>query len=797
MAERTNVIPYKREYSGQARGIFKDRKKQESFHLSKNMTVLVLISFLLGRTTILESLAPFGIALYITLVVKEKRYTYLGLFILFGIFTAGEGISVAKYFIALALSFMIFGYVREKKKFKIFVLALCAAGTMFISGLIFIMATEFYMYDLFMAGFESVVVFVFVYILSYAIPVIIQKNNRKILSNEELICIAILTAIVVSGLSNISLGGCSIKNIFGILLTLVFAYKGGAGVGSSVGITIGIITSMSTIGTPFMIGIYGFCGLLAGVFKDLGRIGSGIGIILGNAILTFYTNGSTEVLIQIQEVFLALGMFLIAPNSVLQYMDKFVNTNAIQGDQTYSDRIQRIVYEKLQAYSNAFSELALTYGNIAETKQVLDQGDMANMVDEIVEKLCKNCGMCRSCWQNNFYGTYNDVLDVVTYLETYGGIKESQIPNTLRKRCIKLDTLMEVIHGRFEVCKVHYEWQRKLFEGRQLVAEQFKGVSNIIHNLSKEIDTKIEFKIDIEDALYAVFDKEEILVDKITIMEREDGKFEIEIQKRACFDRNKCEEEIIPIVSKVIGREVVKKSNHCKYDEDTGKCRFTLVEAKKYKVLTGVARVSKDDRGICGDNYSFIDLEDGKYMMALSDGMGSGEKAAKESQATISVLEHLMESGFEKDIAIKTINSILVLKSSDEIFSTMDLSILDLYTGKIEFVKIGAASSFIKRASGKVEVIRSTSLPIGIFNNIDVESFGQELKDGDFMIMMSDGVADADKNMEDGWIVEAIKGINSKNPEKIADKLLDIAIQKYGNKIEDDMTVMVSKIWKI
>ncbi|WP_053955561.1 stage II sporulation protein E [Inediibacterium massiliense] len=797
MAERTSIIPYKREYGGQARGIFKDRKKQESFHLSKNMGVLLLIAFLLGRATILESLAPFGIALYITLVVKDKRYTYLGLFILFGIFTAGDGISVAKYFIAIALSFMIFSYIREKRELKTFILALCAGGTMFVSGLIFMMATEFYMYDLFMTGFESVVVFVFVYILAYAVPIIVQRRNRKILSNEELVCIAILMAIVVSGFSNISLGGCSLKNIFGMLLTLVFAYKGGPSIGASVGITIGIITSMSTIGAPFMIGIYGFCGLLAGIFKDLGRIGSGVGIILGNAILTFYTNGSTEVLIQIQEIIVALGFFMITPKSIMKYMDKFVGTNGIQGDRTYSERIQRIVSEKLQAYSNAFSELAVTYGNIAETKQVLDQGDMANMVDDIVEKLCKNCGMCRSCWQNNFYGTYNDVLDVVTYLETYGSIKESQIPNTLRKRCIKLDTLMEVIYGRFEICKVHYEWQRRLFEGRQLVAEQFKGVSNIIHDLSKEINTKIEFKIDIEDALYAAFDKEEISVDKITIMEREDEKFEIEIQKRACFDRNRCEEEIIPIVSKVIGREVVKKDNHCRCDEDTGKCTFTLVEAKKYKVLTGVARVSKDDRGICGDNYSFIDLEDGKYMMALSDGMGSGEKAAKESQATISVLEHLMEAGFEKDIAIKTINSILVLKSSEEIFSTMDLSILDLYTGKIEFVKIGAASSFVKRASGKVEVIRSTSLPIGILNNIDIESFGQELEDGDFIIMMSDGVADADKNMEDGWVVEAIKGINSKNPEKIADKLLDMAIQKYGNKIEDDMTVMVSKIWKV
>lgn len=331
-----------------------------------------------------------------------------------------------------------------------------------------------------------------------------------------------------------------------------------------------------------------------------------------------------------------------------------------------------------------------------------------------------------------------------------------------------------------------------------MVAEQIEDISRIIGNLGKEINLKMKFNTELEDAIYVAFDKEGLKIDQVTVLEKENGKFEIEIEKRSCFDRKQCDDKIAPIVSKVIGREMVRKNYHCMMNQETGSCSFTLTESEKYKTATGVARIAKDKNNVCGDHYSCIDLNNGQYMVALSDGMGSGEKASKESTAAITLLEQLMEAGFDKDIAIKTINSILVLKSSEEIFSTMDLSILDLYNGKVEFAKIGAASSFIKRVNGEVEVIKSTSLPIGILNNVDIECFGKKLNNGDFIIMMSDGVLESDQTIEEkeNWVIAALKQLNSKNPQVLAEKILDRAIKKYGNHIEDDMTVLVSKIWK-
>ena len=102
---------------------------------------------------------------------------------------------------------------------------------LFISGMIFSLE-PIYMYTIFMLGFESVVVFVFIYTLSYSVPVFIQKNNRKALSNEELVCTAILAAVVVSGFSDIVLSDI-LSNEYAILLTVIFAYYGGRALGQA------------------------------------------------------------------------------------------------------------------------------------------------------------------------------------------------------------------------------------------------------------------------------------------------------------------------------------------------------------------------------------------------------------------------------------------------------------------------------------------------------------------------------------------------------------------------------------
>ena len=242
---------------------------------------------------------------------------------------------------------------------------------------------------------------------------------------------------------------------------------------------------------------------------------------------------------------------------------------------------------------------------------------------------------------------------------------------------------------------------------------------------------------------------------------------------------------------------MVRDRNECVNNEKTGICSLKLLEEEVLSVTTGVARLPKHGKDVSGDNYTFMGTGDGKYILALSDGMGSGQKAFNQSKVAISLLEQFMDTGFDKGTAIKLINSILVLKSDEDSFATIDLSAVDLYDGKVEFVKIGAVPTFIKK-SNKVEVVRSFSLPVGILSNVETELVCKNVNSGDFIIMVTDGIIDSFKNEEGGEqeLIEFIENIKSINPQGIAELILGEAYSKGGKKPVDDMTVIVAKVWK-
>ncbi|HCR40718.1 MAG TPA: stage II sporulation protein E, partial [Lachnospiraceae bacterium] len=185
----------------------------------------------------------------------------------------------------------------------------------------------------------------------------------------------------------------------------------------------------------------------------------------------------------------------------------------------------------------------------------------------------------------------------------------------------------------------------------------------------------------------------------------------------------------------------------------------------------------------------------GEMMVALADGMGTGKEAGDESETVMSLLEQMIEAGFKAEMAIKLINSSLVLKSEKQTFSTIDMSILNLFTGMCEFIKIGAASTFIKRENW-VETISSTTLPIGMFGSVDYDTVAKKLYEGDIVIMVTDGVLDSiPEEDKEGYMEKMLMEIKSSNPQEIANRILDSTLQNSNYVPRDDMTIIAAGIW--
>lgn len=213
----------------------------------------------------------------------------------------------------------------------------------------------------------------------------------------------------------------------------------------------------------------------------------------------------------------------------------------------------------------------------------------------------------------------------------------------------------------------------------------------------------------------------------------------------------------------------------------------------KFKITIGVSKTAKANNTVNGDNNTIMRLEDGKYVIGLSDGMGSGEEAEKNSKLVIDMLEKFLKSGFDKNTAIKLINSLLLLKSEKDEFATMDISVVDTQSGNVEFVKVGACPTFIKKKD-RVEFVDSISLPVGIVENIDIDLADRKLDDGDYIIMVTDGIVDSNKELNEKWIQDLLEKTDIDNPQRLADVIIQESVDNCYGVAKDDMTVVVSKV---
>ena len=250
-------------------------------------------------------------------------------------------------------------------------------------------------------------------------------------------------------------------------------------------------------------------------------------------------------------------------------------------------------------------------------------------------------------------------------------------------------------------------------------------------------------------------------------------------------------------MNKAFDDKFIIQNQECGLRENKTKCKFTYMLQDKYNIQIGVAKTTKADSPISGDSNLQTNLEDGKYLLALSDGMGSGPEARKSSKIAIKMLERLLEAGFDKDISIKLINSTLIANLEEDMYATLDVSILALFKGDMKFIKNGACQTFIKR-SGNVEILKSVTLPTGILNNIDLVEYEYDLQDGDIVVICSDGIINSNKEYinKELWVQEALEEIDSEDAQRIADLILRESIDNDFGKEKDDMTVIAYKIKK-
>lgn len=336
--------------------------------------------------------------------------------------------------------------------------------------------------------------------------------------------------------------------------------------------------------------------------------------------------------------------------------------------------------------------------------------------------------------------------------------------------------------------------ERRLWENRQVIRCHLTEMARIMTEVACEVMCYRPMEERKRRLLIQALRQEGIKVENPCYVSQEDGRTEIVLSMSTMKRETVSAEETVDMISVLLDKRL-RLSISSPYVIEREPHSFVLEEETEFLVLTGFSRAIKENETVSGDNYAVMEAEKGKLTVMLSDGTGSGEKAGRDSERVLDLMEKMLEAGYSDDAAIEMVNTALFAAGEDQNHPTLDLCNIDLYRGSCELRKVGGAVTFLKR-DGEIEPLAAGSLPLGIFQKVETAPIRKKLRDGDYLIMVSDGVVDAFGEEDYSTMSRFLAGISEQNPGEIAEKLLRAALCAGGGRIQDDMTVGVIGVWE-
>ncbi|GIQ67293.1 stage II sporulation protein E [Xylanibacillus composti] len=763
--------------------------------------LLSVIGILLGRAMILEQLSPFAIAYFAVIAfVKRDALQAVGIALLAGSLFSAHGQTAA-----IAAGMLIFWLIHQamektnKSGDMSYVPLAVLVSSLLARVLMLVMTNSLGWFELMMGAVEASLSFILTMIFLQAVPVFLMSRKPTQLRHEEIICLMIMLASMMTGTVGWMLQGISVEHVMSRYLILLFALVGGAPLGASVGVITGLILSLASMSAIYQMSLLAFSGLLAGLLRDGKKPAVAIGMLIGSGILSMYIGDQPAILASIGESLVAIVLFLLTPRSLLRAIARYVPGTAehAKTQHDYAKRVREVTANRVTQFSEVFRQLSSSFAAMpVSSEEERKEEEIGHFMNAVADKSCATCWKRTQCWDQKFYQTYKYMTDMMTEIEANPRMGKKDIRGEWERACVKTEQVMETMKQQYDLYKHDQHWKKQIQESRKLVADQLHGVSRVMEDLANEIKREGQELLLQEEQIRQALEELGLSIIHIDVICLDEGNVEIEMVHRYNKGFDECRKIIAPLLSDILGENIAVKQETLNRQGD-GTSVVTFGSAKEYEVETGVAGAAKGGDLLSGDSFTTVELGNGKFAVAISDGMGNGERANAESRTALTILQQLLQSGMDEKLAVKSVNSVLHLRSSDEIFATIDVALIDQYTARTTFLKIGSTPSFIKRGQ-EVIVISANNLPAGILQEIDFDLVSVQLQPGDTLIMMTDGIYDAPGPAanKELWLRRIIQEIEAEDPQEVADCLLETVVRYHEGDIYDDMTVVVARIGK-
>ncbi len=449
---------------------------------------------------------------------------------------------------------------------------------------------------------------------------------------------------------------------------------------------------------------------------------------------------------------------------------------------------------KLVSYADSFNGLSRIFSRMSSAQKGFSSEQMYRIQNELTGTLCVNCNQCAMCWEKQESPMYSYLAYMLQSLQRTGEA-DHEIVVQMQEYCPYTDAVVQESMRIFEKARLNLAWYNRLLENREIIAQQLDAMAYIMEDCANEKnEITMEHRQMMAEVKYRARERG-VIVQKPRLFENKDQRWQFTCN--ACAKNGSCisMKELTRAVSAGLERAMRPHREERSLVSPQG-ADVVFEEDTCYHETHAVARMVKDGGHVSGDNYSFLELDHGQLAMMLSDGMGSGSQAGKESELVLELLEKFLEAGFSEETALKMMNSAMVIRGENDLYSTVDICSLNLYTGSCKLYKIGAATTFIKHRD-YIERVESSSLPVGVTHRMETGSTKKQMEDGDFLVMMSDGVLEyLQEEDADLAMCGILQELSEKHPGQLADAILKEVLERTGGKAADDMTILVCGVWK-
>lgn len=609
-----------------------------------------------------------------------------------------------------------------------------------------------------------------------------NKGIRYKFSKEENVASIIFLIAVGVGLSHF-ISPLVYKGI-SITLILLSCYMLRTGLGSFFSAILGIPLAIY-FNNINIIALYLALGIACESFMPINRYTSAIAIVVCEFIIEyFFSVYAIFELVDIISTSIGSFLFIFTPSSILiKFKETLSNFREKQLVRQTINRNRMFLSNKLYEISGVFNEMANAFNSFSKT-QITEENAKENAIKIINNDICANCKNISQCSlkKDTLTASIKKLLDIGF---AKGKLSLIDLPKEFFDNCIHPNDVIYAINKFLAEYKIVFSDNQNLQKGRNMLKNEAEGVAEILKSLALDTGTILKFHSHLERKISENLMKRGFFANEVLIF-GEDKNIRVSLILLA---KEFSLTELTNIIDETIGYPLILSE---KMNLTQDKVYLAFSKRAKFDAVFGISKENKDGSMVSGDTYSINKIQNDKFIMALSDGMGSGEKAQNISSISLSLIESFYKAGMKSENILLTVNKLLALYTEDS-FTALDVGVINLDTGNIDFIKYGSPYGFILNNNG-VRIVEGNSLPLGILSELKPTICSTNIDDGDIVLLISDGISDAFGSSSE--IIDYLRKIPAYNPQTLTDRILKKAIDFSNGNKKDDMTAVAVRIFK-